>query len=247
MGTLAGFAPAKACFKLSRWFSKRHKTDAFIKLGKLLSELHVPHKQYLTGVSDAFSASFTRIWPSFPRCYWTPNKACLLWATPASTYRVQSLEFPKIVYLSPLVTSSCSKFEALVADMSMTQWPLPIRDFPVSCSPAVLIMCLSILEYSVVFNGTRGVHVFVFSSVIAFAGNGSITAVISIRRLGCLIPSLPQPVKFPGWMMYGRACKHCIFRSCNIHFQCYALFQKFFHSCSRIFIISLYKECQNSV
>ena len=182
---------------------------------------------------------------SFPRCYWTPNKACLLCDTPASTYLVQSLEFPKIVYLSPLVTSSCSKFEALVADMSMTQWPLPIRDFPVSCSPAVLIMCRSILEYSVVFNGTRDVHVFVFSSVIAFAGNGSITAVISIRRLGCLIPSLPQPVKFPGWMMYGRACKHCIFRSCNIHFQCYALFQKFFHSCSRVFIISLYKECQN--
>ena len=29
-----------ACFKLSRWFGKRHKTDAFTKLGNLLSELH---------------------------------------------------------------------------------------------------------------------------------------------------------------------------------------------------------------
>ena len=35
----------------------------------LLSELHVPHKQCLTGISDAFSASFTSIWPSFPRFY----------------------------------------------------------------------------------------------------------------------------------------------------------------------------------
>ena len=40
-------APAKARFKLSRWFGKRHKTDAFTKLGNLLSELHVPHKQCL--------------------------------------------------------------------------------------------------------------------------------------------------------------------------------------------------------
>ena len=44
VGTPAGFAPAKAYFKLSRWFGKRHKTDAFKKLGNLLSELHVPRK-----------------------------------------------------------------------------------------------------------------------------------------------------------------------------------------------------------
>ena len=37
VGTPAGFAPTKACFKLSRWFGKRHKTDAFTKLGNLLS------------------------------------------------------------------------------------------------------------------------------------------------------------------------------------------------------------------
>ena len=30
-----------------------------------------------------------------------------------------------------------------------------------------------------------------------------------------LTPSLPQPVKFPGWKMYGRACKQYIFLSCN--------------------------------
>ena len=75
-GTPAGFAQTKACFKLS--------------------ELHLPHKQCLTGISDAFSASFTSIWPSFPRFYCTPNKACLLCATPAGTYRVQSPGFPKM-------------------------------------------------------------------------------------------------------------------------------------------------------
>ena len=70
--TPAGFAPTKECFKRSRWFGKRHKTDAFTKLGNLLSELHVPHKQCLTGISDAFSASFTSsIWPSFPRFHCT--------------------------------------------------------------------------------------------------------------------------------------------------------------------------------
>ena len=63
--------PTKACFKRSRWFGKRHKTDAFTKLGNLLSELRVPHKQCLIGISDAFSASFTSIWPSFPRFYCT--------------------------------------------------------------------------------------------------------------------------------------------------------------------------------
>ena len=64
----------------------------------LLSELQVPHKQCLTGISNAFSASFTSIWPSFPQFYCTPNKACLLCATPAGTYRVQSPGFPKIIY-----------------------------------------------------------------------------------------------------------------------------------------------------
>ena len=48
--------------------------------------LPVPHKQCLTGVSNAFSASFTSIWPSFPWFYCTPNKAYLLCATPAGAY-----------------------------------------------------------------------------------------------------------------------------------------------------------------
>ena len=41
----------------------------------------------------------------------------------------------------------------------------------------------------------------------------------------CLTPSLPQP----GWMMHGRACKQHIFRSCDIYFQCSALWSKSFH------------------
>ena len=35
-----------------------------------------------------------------------------------------------------------------------------------------------------------------------------------------LTPSLPQPVKCPGWMMHGRACKQCIFWSYNTCFRC---------------------------
>ena len=42
--------------------------------GNLLSELHVPHKQCLTSISNAFSASFTCIWSSFLRFYCTPKK-----------------------------------------------------------------------------------------------------------------------------------------------------------------------------
>ena len=71
-----------------------HKTGGTYSV----SELHVPHRQCLAGISNAFSASFTNICPSFPRFYCTPNKACLLCATPAGTYRVQSPGFPNIVY-----------------------------------------------------------------------------------------------------------------------------------------------------
>ena len=34
VGTPAGFDPTKACFKRLCWFGKRHKTDAFTKLGE---------------------------------------------------------------------------------------------------------------------------------------------------------------------------------------------------------------------
>ena len=44
-----------------------------------------------------------------------------------------------------------------------------------------------------------------------------------------LTPSLPQPVKFPGWKMHVRASKQYIFRSYKIWFQCYALWWKSFH------------------
>ena len=73
-----------------------HKTGGTYSVS--LSELHVPHRQCLAGISNAFSASFTSIWPCFLQFYCTPNKACLLCATPASTDRVQSPGFPKIVY-----------------------------------------------------------------------------------------------------------------------------------------------------
>ena len=43
-----------------------------------------------------------------------------------------------------------------------------------------------------------------------------------------LTPSLPQPVKFPGWMMRGRACKEYIFLS-YIYFQFNAFWWKSFY------------------
>ena len=64
-------------FKRLRWFGKGH----------LLSELHVPHEQCLTGIF-CFFYQHLAIFPT--------TKACLLCATPASTYRVQSPGFPKL-------------------------------------------------------------------------------------------------------------------------------------------------------
>ena len=79
--------------KRSRWFGKRHKTDAFTKLGEPTIRA-VPYRQCLAGISNAFSVS-----GHLSRGFTVPpNKACLVCATPTGTYRVQSLGFPKIVY-----------------------------------------------------------------------------------------------------------------------------------------------------
>ena len=42
-----------------------------------------------------------------------------------------------------------------------------------------------------------------------------------ITLLPILTPSLPQPVKFPGWKMQGYACKQYVFRSNNFCFHCF--------------------------
>ena len=47
--------------------------------GNLLSELHVPHRQCLAGISHAFSASFTSIWPSFQQSVPTLCYTCRHW------------------------------------------------------------------------------------------------------------------------------------------------------------------------
>ena len=44
-----------------------------------------------------------------------------------------------------------------------------------------------------------------------------------------LTPSLPQPVKFPGWMVHRCACKQYIFQSCNIYFQFCAFWGRSFY------------------
>ena len=46
--------------------------------------------------------------------------------------------------------------------------------------------------------------------------------------VGSLTPSLPQPLKLPGWNMHGRACKQYIFRFYNIYFQCCTFWCKSF-------------------
>ena len=85
VGTPAGFEPRKACFKRSRWFGKQHKTDAFTKLvvsGSGASELHVPHEQCMTSISEAVSAFSKFIFCRCPSMFVTgspvpPTKACL--------------------------------------------------------------------------------------------------------------------------------------------------------------------------
>ena len=71
--------------------------------GNLLSELHVPHEQCLTGISDAFSAFFkTSICPSSSWVHCTPNKSVPTLRYTWRHYWVQSPGFPKIVYCMKL-------------------------------------------------------------------------------------------------------------------------------------------------
>ena len=73
------------------------------KWGNLLCELHVPHRQCLAGISNAFSASFTSIWPSFPQFYNTTNKACLLCATPAVPWISKDHLFCQLILFQAMV------------------------------------------------------------------------------------------------------------------------------------------------
>ena len=61
--------------------------------GNQLSELHVPHRQCLAGISNAFSASFTSIWPSFPRFYCTPTKRAYSALHPQALTECSPLDF----------------------------------------------------------------------------------------------------------------------------------------------------------
>ena len=90
--------PTKACFKRSRWFGKRHKTDAFTIWGEptiraASTPRTVPDRHFWGNFCFFLTASVRlRHGLTVP-----PTKACLLCATPAGTYRVQSPGFPKIV------------------------------------------------------------------------------------------------------------------------------------------------------
>ena len=61
--------------------------------GNLLSELHVPHRQRLAVISNAFSSSFTSIWPSFPRFYCTPTKRAYSALHPQALTECSPLDF----------------------------------------------------------------------------------------------------------------------------------------------------------
>ena len=64
VGMHTDFDPVKAYFKCSPWFGKRMPTQNW---GNLLSELHVPHEQCLTGISGVFSAFFNQCLSIFIR------------------------------------------------------------------------------------------------------------------------------------------------------------------------------------
>ena len=80
-------------------FRKRHKTDAYTKMGGTYYEccMYPTDSAWL-----AFLTPFLLLLPVSGQLsrgfYCTRNKACLLCATPAGTCRVQSPGFPKIVY-----------------------------------------------------------------------------------------------------------------------------------------------------
>jgi len=61
--------------------------------GNQLSELHVPHRLCLAGISNAFSASFTSIWPSFLRFYCTPTKRAYSALHPQALTECSPLDF----------------------------------------------------------------------------------------------------------------------------------------------------------
>ena len=56
-------------------------------------ELHVPHRQRLAGISNAFSASFTSIWPSFPRFTVPPTKRAYSALHPQTLTECSPLDF----------------------------------------------------------------------------------------------------------------------------------------------------------
>ena len=75
MGTPAGFVPTKECFKRSRWFGKRHETDAITKLGEPTIRAACTPQTELDRHFYAFSASFSSIWPFFPRFLLYPQQS----------------------------------------------------------------------------------------------------------------------------------------------------------------------------
>ena len=107
---LTGCDPTKACFKRSCWFGKWRKTDAFTKLGEPTIRAACTPRTVLDRHFCLFRGLFfTGIRHLRHRLTVPPTKACLLCATPAGTYRVQSPGFPKIVYCCDLCIGTLSR------------------------------------------------------------------------------------------------------------------------------------------
>ena len=159
------------------------------------------------------------IWQTIPVCcIWLTDNSCVLYLTDNSC----------VLYLTDrqfLCVVSDRQFLCVVSDSSCV---LYLTDD--SCVFADNSYVVSDRQFLCIASDTVAMSISICYSFILSHCASPILCWIQVLSWRTLTPSLPQPVKFPGWMMNGHTCKQYSFRSYNIFFQCYALWWKSFHT-----------------